>query len=83
MHQGEKVLALTGIYCSEAEPDGALLTVVFRSNRIVTCHSPKNIRNISYVTMSQGRKSPADRAGAPDAIKNCYFELFLIANQLC
>ncbi|KAJ7208951.1 hypothetical protein GGX14DRAFT_395578 [Mycena pura] len=33
--------------------------------------------------MSQGRKSPADQAGAPDAIKKCHFELFLIANQLC
>ena len=44
-------------------------TVVFRSNRIVTCHGLKNIRNISYVNVSQGTKSSADQAGAADAIK--------------
>ncbi|KAJ7210793.1 hypothetical protein GGX14DRAFT_624941 [Mycena pura] len=30
---------------------GGMITVVFRSNRIVTCHGPKNIRNISSAEM--------------------------------
>src|ERR1700761_7613926 len=58
-------------------------TVVFRSNRIVTCHGLKNIRNISYVNVSQATKSSADQAGAADAIKSCHFERCLMANQLC